>query len=136
MGILNVISTKTLGTSEVVVMNRYGDGSIEFIPKLVTTGNRTSGSATLAAVASFSGISVGDPISGTGIPAGTTVAAKNSGASTITMSANATSGSATSTTITITKAGGGVGQDWTRSPATCDGNDFYKKLFDALYNVT
>lgn len=136
MGILNVISTKTLGTSEVVVLKRYGDGSIEFTPKLVTTGDRTSGSDTLEAVASFSGISVGDPISGTGIPAGTTVAAMDTEDSTITMSANATSGTATSTTITITKAGGGVGQDWTRAPADCGGSDFLKKLFDALYNVT
>ncbi len=66
------------------------------------TGNRTSGSPTLASVSSFTNLQVGQPISGTGIPAATYILALNSGASTLTMSANATSGSATSTTVTPT----------------------------------
>lgn len=64
------------------------------------TGDRTSGSAVLASVSSFSGLQVGQPISGTGIPASTYILSMNTGASTLTMSANATSGSATSTTVT------------------------------------
>lgn len=66
------------------------------------TANRTSGSATLASVSSFSGLQVGQPISGTGIPASTYILSMSVGSATITMSANATSGSATSTTITPT----------------------------------
>lgn len=66
------------------------------------TGNRTSGSPTLAAVSSFTNLQVGQPIAGTGIPANTYILALNSGAATLTMSANASSGSATSTTITPT----------------------------------
>ncbi len=66
------------------------------------TGNRTSGSAVLAAVSSFTGLQVGQPISGTGIPANTYILSLNSGASTLTMSANATSGTATATTVTPT----------------------------------
>lgn len=66
------------------------------------TGNRTSGSPTLASVSSFTGLQVGQPITGTGIPANTFILSMNVGASTITMSANATSGSATATTVTPT----------------------------------
>lgn len=64
------------------------------------TANRTSGSATLAAVSSFTGLQVGQAISGTGIPAATYIVSLNSGASTLVMSATATSGTATSTTVT------------------------------------
>lgn len=66
------------------------------------TGKRTSGSATLTEVSSFSGLQVGQPISGTGIPASTYIAALDSGAGTLTMSAAATSGTATVTTVTPT----------------------------------
>jgi hypothetical protein len=64
------------------------------------TGNRTSGSPTLTGVSSFTGLQVGQAISGTGIPAATYILSLNSGASTLTMSANATSGTSTSTTVT------------------------------------
>lgn len=64
------------------------------------TGNRTSGSPTLASVSSTAGLQVGQAITGTGIPANTYILAI--GASTVTMSANASSGSATSTTVTPT----------------------------------
>lgn len=64
------------------------------------TGNRTSGSPTLASVSSIANLQVGQPISGTGIPTGTYILAI--GTTTVTMSANASSGSATSTTVTPT----------------------------------
>lgn len=64
------------------------------------TANRTSGSPTLASVSSFTGLQVGQAITGTGIPALTFITVLNPGASTLTMSANATSGSTTSTTVT------------------------------------
>lgn len=65
------------------------------------TGNRTSGSPTIASVSAFTSLQVGQQITGTGIPANTFITAINSGGSTLTMSNNATSGSATSTTLTI-----------------------------------
>lgn len=64
------------------------------------TGARTAGSPTLGSISSFTGLQVGQVITGTGIPAGTKIASINVGASTITMTANATSGTATVTTIT------------------------------------
>lgn len=94
-------------------------GSITLTPKVPTvsvlaynsggstfTGNRTSGSPTLASVSSFTGLYVGLAISGTGIPGSTYIQAINTGASTITMSANASSGSATSTTVTPSSTAG------------------------------
>ncbi len=63
------------------------------------TGNRTSGSAIIASVSSLTGLQVGQPVSGTGIPANTYILSIDN-ASQITLSANATSGTATATTIT------------------------------------
>ncbi len=76
---------------------------ISYVPATAAvsfTANRTSGSATLAVVSSFTGLQVGQAISGTGIPAATYIVSLNAGAATLVMSANATSGSATSTTVT------------------------------------
>lgn len=64
------------------------------------TGNTTSGSASVASVSSVSGVAVGMGVTGTGIPAGTVVAAV--GTSTITLSQNAT---ATGTGVTLTITG-------------------------------
>lgn len=66
------------------------------------TGNRTSGSPTLTSVSSFTGLQIGQPISGTGIPVNTYISGLNPGSSTVTMSQNASSGTSTSTTITPT----------------------------------
>lgn len=107
-GITSVLATVNLGTTEVVTLKTYGDGTVEFTPKTVTTGTRTSGSPNLGSVASTLGVSVGNPISGTGIPAGTTVLSFVADTS-IVMSANASSGSATSTALTITKTRNGLG---------------------------
>jgi hypothetical protein len=66
------------------------------------TGNRDNGSAVITSVSSFTGLQVGQAISGTGIPAGTAILSLNTGASTLTMTAAATSGTSTATTITPT----------------------------------
>lgn len=59
------------------------------------TGVRTSGSNQLTGLSSTIGVNVGDVVTGTGIPAGTTVTAI--AGNTITMSANATSSSSSAT---------------------------------------
>lgn len=64
------------------------------------TADRTSGNATLANVSSFTGLVVGQALSGTGITAGTRILSLNPGGSSLVMTATATSGSATSTTVT------------------------------------
>jgi hypothetical protein len=66
------------------------------------TGDTTSGSATVASVSSFADVTVGSAVSGTGIPARTTVLSINTGASTLTLSHNAT---ASNTGVTITSTG-------------------------------
>lgn len=68
------------------------------------TADRTSGSAILINVSSLTGLQVGQPISGTGIPVNTYILSIDS-ATQITMSANATSGAPTSTTVTPTTLG-------------------------------
>ena len=55
------------------------------------TGSRQSGSPTISNVNNFAGVTVGKVITGTGIPAGTTIVSFDTGLQTITMSANATS---------------------------------------------
>lgn len=70
----------------------------KFVTGLITTGDLTITSTTIANVASTVGILVGMSISGTGIPAATTVTAFD--ASTITLSAAATA-SGTGVTLTI-----------------------------------
>lgn len=65
------------------------------------TGNIVSGSPTVSAVSSFSGINIGNSITGSGIPVGVFIIGYNSGASTITMSANAT---ANTNTLAISSA--------------------------------
>ena len=63
------------------------------------TGSTTSGSAVVTGIASTAGMYIGQPISGTGIPASTYILSVDS-ATQITMSANAT---ATNAAVTITK---------------------------------
>lgn len=65
------------------------------------TADRTSGSAILANVSSITDLQVGQPISGTGIPANTYILSIDS-ATQITMSQNASSGAATNTTVSPT----------------------------------
>jgi hypothetical protein len=49
----------------------------------------------------MAGLTIGQPISGTGIPVSTTIIGLDSVAQTVTMSANASSGTGTSTTVTL-----------------------------------
>lgn len=95
----DTISTKTIGAStERVIMKRYGDGSIEFKPLLVVNGTTTSGNATITSVASTNGIVAGDPISGTGIQAGSTVISFVANTS-ITMSLTASASATVAVTV-------------------------------------
>lgn len=87
-------------------------------PVLVTTGNTSSGSPTLANLASTAGIARGQGIVGAGIPVNTTVLAVDTVAKTVTMSNNATATASavsvtfnTAATVSIVGApGGGRGQ--------------------------
>jgi hypothetical protein len=74
-------------------------GQREFAFRTVTDGVTTSGSASItSSTAAFSGDDIGKPISGTGIPTGSTIIAVASGTA-ATLSANAT---ATGTGVTFT----------------------------------
>lgn len=75
--------------------------SHNFNGSVTPTGNTTSASASVTSVSSMSGVVVGMAISGTGIPASTTVANITS-ATALTLSANAT---ATGTGVTLTITG-------------------------------
>lgn len=124
-GITDSISTKTIGSTEKVTMTRYGDGTLEFLPKLVQSGGTTNGSKVIT-VASTNGVVAGMPISGTGIPAGTKVVSKVTDTS-ITTDTNST---ATATvTVTVTKT---IDGKPFRTQAGCDAIDWSKALFDAL----
>ena len=70
-------------------------------PGSAPTGNLTSASASVSTVSSLTGISIGQAITGTGIPANTTVIAMPS-TSSLTLSAAAT---ATNTGVTLTLSG-------------------------------
>lgn len=65
-----------------------------------TTANTTLNNNVLTSVASTTGIYIGQPVTGTNIPANTLVIAINAGASTVTMSANAT-GNGTGVTVSF-----------------------------------
>ncbi|MCX6268967.1 MAG: choice-of-anchor J domain-containing protein [Bacteroidetes bacterium] len=80
------------------------DGAIAAIAadldgRFTTTATRTLSSPILTAVGSFNGVVVGEEVSGTGIPAGTTIVSFDAGAGTITLSANATAAGTAVTTV-------------------------------------
>lgn len=83
-----------------------------------TTGNITTGSTLVTGLTSLGGISVGYTISGTGIPAGATVAAIDLMARTLTLSAAAT---ATTAALAITVVGGAYE---TQDDSNSVGNNF------------
>jgi hypothetical protein len=124
MSLPSVITTKTIGAgTERVLLRRYGNGMIEFIPQLVTNVTTTSGSAVLTAAVSTNGLRAGMAISGTGIPAGATVVSFVANTS-ITISTNATA-SGTGRSMTIAKVPA-------RGPFRSGERDFTRQLFDAL----
>jgi hypothetical protein len=100
------------------------------------TGTLTSTSPTITAVSSAAGLAVGQPISGTGIPAGTTILSINAGAATITMSANATAGGAGVTVTASSQIDGGAslmvppGQSVT---VNSDGANYWSERGTATY---
>ncbi len=77
----------------------FGPNGVLYTPSTVSQGTLTAGSAAVTGLASTQGLSVGENVAGTGIPAGTTIAAIN-GATSITLSANATAGGSQSLTFT------------------------------------
>lgn len=97
VGVIAMVSSD--GTGWFYAMDA-GTGSPTF------TANTTSGSPTLSSVSSFSGLYVGQALSGTGIPAGARIQAMDTGTSTITMgtdSATAANATANGTGVTITR---------------------------------
>lgn len=74
------------------------------------TGNTTSGSPTIQNATSLNEVTVGDRITGSGIPASTTVLAKDATALTLTLSNNATA-TATGVTLTIAAGTGAAGKN-------------------------
>ena len=56
------------------------------------SGNLTNGSATVTGIIDIGELAVGDYVTGTGIPAGTTILSVNTAADSIMLSANATAG--------------------------------------------
>ncbi len=76
------------------------DESSKYQP-FVFTGTLTSGSASVTGVSNLTGLTVGQDVTGTGIPAGTTVLTINPLIATITLSANATASGSQSLTATV-----------------------------------
>lgn len=77
-------------------------GHYQVVKDATTTCTTVDTTATLSLVASFNYVKIGRSISGTGIPAGTTIVAFDSGAATITMSKVAT---ASNSGVTLTISG-------------------------------
>lgn len=73
-----------------------------YVDRKIFTANTTSGSATLTSVSSFTGLAVGNIVSGPGIPVDSVISTLNSGASTLTINQNAT---ATATGVSVQRAG-------------------------------
>lgn len=78
----------TIDTAPVTENN--GTSPVSAIATVSTTGNLTVGGATVSSIASMSGIAIGQAITGTNIPNGTTVLTVNVAGSSLTMSNNAT----------------------------------------------
>ena len=103
----NVYITKGIDASEqeifIIVVSHYFAfyiGETGMTGGVTFTANTTNAAATLTSVSSFTGLVVGQKLSGTGIASTARIAVLDSGASKITMSANAT---ATNSTVTITR---------------------------------
>lgn len=130
-GITDILSTKVLGATETVTIKKYGDGSISFVPVLVTSAATTITSASLTAVVSTNGLVAGMPISGAGIPVGTTVVSFVANTS-ILMSAVATA-TAAGVSVSVNKSRKAKGYETT---ALTDAEpDFMINFFAALQLV-
>ena len=89
-------TTITAASGTTITMSANASASSVVKP----TGVLTNGSAIIQSVSSLTGLINGQPITGTGIPAGTTIV--SSSGTTITMSNNATANSALTTAYTFT----------------------------------
>jgi hypothetical protein len=88
--------TPPITTTIITGYNPTGSSGTTLVVGGTFTGTVTSGSASITNVSSFTGIVVGEGITGFGIPAGTTIISTNTGTSSISLSAAGTaSGSAT-----------------------------------------
>lgn len=97
----NASSVKLVGLGN---KNATPIGGTATIAQKSFTGTLTNNNNTVSAVSSFTGLAVGQTITGPDIPAGTTITALNSGAATLTMSATATA-SVTGATLVANQGG-------------------------------
>lgn len=135
---LITITTKTIGAStKRVDLVRYGDGSIEFNPKTVTTGNTSNGSANILVVASTVNLRIGDRVSGSGIPAGARVGAfvANTSIALVDAAGVALNCTITATGVTITIDTSHRGDVHYRAQRGSDSSHVLKELFDALVDT-
>jgi hypothetical protein len=88
--------TPPITTTVITGYNPTGSSGTTLVVGGTFTGTVTNGSASITGISSFTGITVGETITGFGIPAGTTIISSNTGTSSIGLSAAGTaSGSAT-----------------------------------------
>jgi subtilisin-like proprotein convertase family protein len=76
------------------------DYSSKYQP-FVFTGTLTTGSATVTGISNTTGLTIGQDVTGTGIPSGTTILTINGLTATVTLSANATASGSQSLTATV-----------------------------------
>lgn len=103
-GSITVAVVEGSPTSQGQVYVRVYANTATFTP----TANTTLGSNVLSTVSSFTGLLVGQLVTGTGIPSGTYVTALNSTAATATLNNNATA-TGTGVTITFSNSPTGIG---------------------------
>ena len=82
--------------------NPTGSSGTNLVVSGTFTGNTTVNSTNISNVSSFTGLVIGEVITGSGIPTGTTIVSVNVSAGTVTLSSNA---SATATGVTLTWGG-------------------------------
>jgi hypothetical protein len=82
--------------------NSSGSSGTTLVVSGTFTGNISLNSTNITNVSSFTGLVIGETVTGSGIPTGATIVSINTGASTITISANAT---VSTTGVTITWGG-------------------------------
>ena len=78
--------------------------TVELVQLINFTGTLTSGSASVTAISSTTGLVAGESITGPGIPSGTTIRTINTSNASITLSASATAGGSQSLTATAVQA--------------------------------
>jgi hypothetical protein len=126
----NGFSIPVIGNIDLV---KSGGGGLNLTPSVTFTGTVTSGSPTVT-MTTTAGLVVGQPVSGTGIPAGTTITAITPGVS-ITLSQNATAaGTSVTGSVANTYTGRTIvqGGTLTANLAAADGNSYVSIPGDLL----